>query len=77
MNETNMFDVNLQNVESDELDQNELIESTMALVANLVELNENHTQMMKIGDKLVTQMVKLINQLLQIDELAYGNLKLA
>lgn len=72
-----MFDVNLQNVESDELDQNELIESTMALVANLVELNENHTQMMKIGDKLVTQMVKLINQLLQIDELAYGNLKLA
>lgn len=72
-----MFDINLQNVESDELDQNELIESTMALVANLVELNENHTQMMKIGDKLVTQMVKLINQLLQIDELAYGNLKLA
>lgn len=72
-----MFDVNLQNVESDELDQNELIESTMALVANLVELNENHTQMMKIGDKLVTQIVKLINQLLQIDELAYGNLKLA
>jgi hypothetical protein len=43
MNETNMFDVNLQNVESDELDQNELIESTMALVANLVDLNENHT----------------------------------
>ena len=59
-----MFDINLQNVESDELDQNELIESTMALVANLVELNENHTQMMKIGDKLVTQMEKLINQLL-------------